>query len=88
MGYKYGVAFFSIIADLFISGKGSTTFTDLSFIFVIGSDEGSDHEREWEEQQIRMGVSAIQQVRMGVSAIQQICMGVSAIQQICMVHCN
>ncbi|KAH3737797.1 PAX3- and PAX7-binding protein 1-like [Dreissena polymorpha] len=27
-----------------------------------GSDEGSDQEREWEEQQIRMGVSAIQQV--------------------------
>ncbi|XP_052809923.1 PAX3- and PAX7-binding protein 1-like [Mya arenaria] len=26
-----------------------------------GSDEGSDQEREWEEQQIRMGVSAIQQ---------------------------
>ncbi|KAL4233284.1 PAX3- and PAX7-binding protein 1 [Mactra antiquata] len=27
-----------------------------------GSDEGSDQEREWEEQQIRKGVSAIQQV--------------------------
>lgn len=32
-------------------------------VLLVGSDEGSDQEREWEEQQIRMGVSAIQQVQ-------------------------
>ena len=33
-----------------------------SVLYVGSGDEGSDQEREWEEQQIKKGVSGIQQV--------------------------
>jgi hypothetical protein len=34
----------------------------ISHCYIVGSDEGSDQEREWEDQQIQKGVSVIQQV--------------------------